>query len=79
MPIYPTVLLKEGISGQVIVRFAVETNGSISNPTVVGRAHPEFEKAAIRAILDWKYEPGRRKGKKIRFWMTQKFDFTLGG
>ena len=78
-PLYPPSLLKDGPTGTVVVRFAVETDGSTSNATVVRRGLPEFEKAAPSAIATWRFEPGLLKGKKVRFWMTQKLDFALGG
>lgn len=59
-PRFPTQAAREGIDqGSVTIRFTVETDGSVSNPTVTD-AKPRrgiFDDAALRAVAKWKFKP----------------------
>lgn len=59
-PKFPTQAIRAGIdSGSVTVKFTVETDGSVSNPTVTD-AKPRrgvFDDAALRAVVKWKFKP----------------------
>lgn len=55
-PIYPASALEQGISGRVVVEFALASDGGVRSMRVVA-AEPAgvFEAAALRAIGGWKY------------------------
>ena len=57
-PAYPTNALREGRSGEVVVEFTVNPDGSVSNPRVV-RADPPrtFDRAALNAVRRWRFQP----------------------
>jgi protein TonB len=59
-PKFPTQAIREDInSGSVTVKFTVQTDGSVSNPTVID-AKPRrgvFDDAALRAVSKWKFKP----------------------
>ena len=59
-PRFPTQAVREGIDqGSVTIKFTVETDGSVSNPTVTD-AKPRrgiFDDAALRAVAKWKFKP----------------------
>ena len=59
-PKFPAQAIREGIEqGAVTVKFTVETDGSVSNPTVTD-AKPRrgvFDDAALRAVAKWKFKP----------------------
>jgi protein TonB len=59
-PKFPTQAIRAGISaGTVTVKFTVETDGSVSNPSVTA-ATPRrgvFDDAALRAVVKWKFKP----------------------
>ena len=57
-PDYPSAALRDGQSGQVLVEFTVNTDGSVSNPRVV-RAEPArvFDRAALAAVRRWRFQP----------------------
>lgn len=65
-PEYPANARMHSIGGEVMLRFIVTETGSVSEPEVVW-ATPEgmFERAAIRAVLRWKYQPQLANGKPI--------------
>lgn len=59
-PKFPVQAVREGIDqGSVTIKFTVETDGSVSNPTVTD-AKPRrgiFDDAALRAVAKWKFKP----------------------
>lgn len=57
-PSYPPDALREGRSGEVVVEFTVNADGSVSNPRVV-RANPPrmFDRAALSAVRRWRFQP----------------------
>jgi protein TonB len=59
-PKFPPQAIREGISaGSVTVKFTVETDGSVTNPSVID-AKPRrgvFDDAAMRAVIKWKFKP----------------------
>lgn len=57
-PQYPARALSRGIEGWVDVEFTITAAGTVKDPVVV-EADPKglFERAALRAIRKWKYNP----------------------
>lgn len=53
----------------------VDEEGRVTNPTVQTPGDPMFDNAALTAIKQWRYEPGRRKGKPVRFRLRQPITF----
>jgi len=56
--VYPRRALQRGIQGYVVVEFTVTKIGAVAEPVVL-EAEPEgiFERAAIDAVLKFKYKP----------------------
>lgn len=65
-PAYPRRALDRGIEGWVEVEFTVTEVGGVSDPKVLS-AHPSsiFDRAALRAIERWKYEPKIVDGQPV--------------
>lgn len=77
-PQYPREALLKGIEGWVRVRFTILPDGSVDNPFVV-EAEPRrvFDRAAIRAILRWKFKPRIVDGQAVSREAEQVIDFKL--
>lgn len=56
-PVYPARALSRGIEGYVDMEFTVTTTGTVRDPVVVFSTSSLFERAAIRAVLKFKYKP----------------------
>jgi TonB family protein len=63
-PKYPANARDRGIAGWVDVQFLVNTDGALSEVTIVG-AQPVgiFEQAALDAVRHWRYQPLLRDGQ----------------
>jgi protein TonB len=55
--------------GKVYIVFIVDKNGRVEKPMVQKSSDPIFEKPALSAVKQWKFEPGKRGGKPVRFRM----------
>lgn len=70
-----TALLKKKLPANVVVVFTVDQQGRVENPVVQSASDPAFEQPVLAAIKQWKFEPGKRSGKAVRFRMRQPFSF----
>ena len=56
-PVYPARALSRGLEGYVDMAFTVTSTGTVKDPVVVFSTSSLFERAAIRAVLKFKYKP----------------------
>jgi protein TonB len=56
-PVYPARALSRGLEGFVDLEFVVTTAGTVRDPIVLQSTSKLFERAAIRAVLKFKYKP----------------------
>lgn len=77
-PQYPMAMRSSGVEGTVMVEFTVDTQGQVISATVLNATNREFEEATIRAVMKWRFEPGRRNGRIVPFRMAVPLEFRLG-
>jgi len=65
-PQYPERALQRGIEGRVLIEFTISRSGSVKDPKVIA-AEPNsiFNKAALKAVKQWKYNPKIVNGKAV--------------
>jgi protein TonB len=64
--------------GKVYILFVVNERGRVETPIVQQSTDAIFDRAAISAVKKWKFEPGKRKGKPVRFRMRLPLAFPKG-
>ena len=76
---YPEGAKRIGTQGKVIVRFAVEKDGSIGRISILKGIDPELDAEAIRVIgkLPRFEEPGLVDGKPVAVWYMIPINFAL--
>jgi protein TonB len=77
-PTYPYSLKTSGVSGEVLVDFLVDEQGRVNDVRVVRSTHHDFEETTMRAVAKWRFEPGKRHGRVVRFRMSLPVAFTVG-
>ena len=79
LPKYPALLRRAGIEGYVDVRYIVLADGTVDPGSidVVGSSNARFESAAVRAIRQARFRPGRVLGTPVRVLVEQRITFTL--
>jgi TonB family protein len=77
--LYPSDARDMGIEGKVIVKFVVETDGSVSHVEALGQNHPSLEKEAIRVIqkTSGMWLPASQNGRTVRLMMQIPIVFKL--
>lgn len=76
-PRYPVELRHDGVSGTVLLRFVVDSRGDVVDPVVVKSDYAEFGRAAVDAILRWKFKPGRKNGRSVNTLMEIPMVFSV--
>ena len=75
-PRYPEVAKAARASGLVILEAIINTEGVVEDVKVL-RGHPLLQQAAMDAIVQWKFKPGRLNGKPVRVVFTLTVNFQL--
>ncbi|MCX7738597.1 MAG: energy transducer TonB [Hydrogenothermaceae bacterium] len=77
-PEYPKSARAKNITGYVVLSILVDEDGSVQQVEVL-ESQPArvFEEASINAVKQWKFEPGRYKGKPVKTWVKQVVKFEL--
>lgn len=76
-PRYPDDLYRKKIEGRVVVEFIVGADGRVEAAQVIESTNHGFDRNAVQAVLQWKFHPGVKDGRKIRVRATQSMDFEL--
>src|SRR5690606_5233555 len=62
---YPPIARQAGIEGMVVVQFVVTPEGLPRDPVVTRSAGDVLDRAAVDAILQLRFEPGKQRGKAV--------------
>jgi protein TonB len=78
--LYPPVAVENGVSGRVIIQFAVNSRGEVVDVQVLRGVDPNLDKEAVRVISScpkgfWK--PGVQAGKPVKVQFTFPVVFVL--
>ncbi|HMN95816.1 MAG TPA: energy transducer TonB [Phycisphaerales bacterium] len=69
---------RERAPGTVHVIFVVGTDGRVENPTVQRSSDPIFDKPALAAVRQWRFEPGKVGGRPVKVRMRVPITFPKG-
>jgi len=79
-PRYPGRAARLQIEGSVTVEFTITADGSVADPAVIESDPPRvFDKAALQAIVQWKFKPRVENGQAVESRASQRIEFALGG
>ncbi len=74
-PIFPSTMRGKKVEGVVTLIFVVDPSGKVTNPRVEKSSHPAFDKPALDAIKQWKFEPAVKGGERVNCKMRQSIRF----
>ncbi len=75
---YPPIAAESGIQGRVFVQFVVNTNGRVSDATVIRGVDPLLDREALRVVMSSPpWTPGRQRGQPVRVAFTFPINFVL--
>lgn len=75
---YPTDARSQGVKGYVLLSVLISATGDVEAVKVL-EAKPGgvFEKAAVKGVQGWRFQPAKYQGKQVRVWAKQKIRFDL--
>ncbi len=75
---YPVIAQEQGIQGNVVLRFVVSKDGSVTDVTIMRSLDPSCDKEAIRVVKSMpKWIPGRQNGIPVAVFYTLPIRFRL--
>lgn len=75
---YPEDAMKNDVQGRVIVKFVVNPDGSISDPTVLKGVETSLDKEAVRVVRAMpKWIPAENQGQKVASYFNIPISFKL--
>ena len=75
---YPEKMIKDQISGKVIVQFTVGKDGTISDPKILRSVSPEADEEAKRLVMKMpKWQPGMQNGQPVASRFTLPITFNI--
>jgi len=76
---YPPEAVEREIEGRLVLRFVVGTDGRARDIDVMQPLHPLCDSAAVRALRQTTFVPGRQNGKRVAVRMKLPVRFRLVG
>ena len=76
-PDFPSTMRQQGIAGSVTVEFEVNKEGRVVRAEALSYTRREFVEAALRAVRNWHFEPGKQNGRPVSFRMAVPIEFLL--
>jgi TonB family protein len=76
-PEYPRLARQAGASGMVELEATIGLDGRVKNARVV-KGNPMLQKAALDAVLEWRYRPATLNGKPVESPIEIKLNFMAG-
>ncbi len=74
---YPEEAMQAGVEGRLVLSFVVETSGHTTSVEVVETLHPACDSAAVRALRQTRFVPGRQNGDVVPVRMRLPVRFKL--
>ena len=77
-PSYPRRAARLQIEGFVTIEFTITQDGNVIEPVIVESEPPNiFDRAALQAIVQWKFEPLMENGQVVESRAQQRIEFGL--
>ncbi|HEX6373382.1 MAG TPA: energy transducer TonB [Longimicrobium sp.] len=79
MRLYPRELMETSRGGQVIARFRIEEDGTITHARVTSTTDQAFVVPTLQALQVLRFVPARVNGAPVKVWVQQPIQWSLGG
>lgn len=74
---YPEFAKKASIEGRVVVQFVVDEQGHVQSPQVTRGVHKLLDQAALEAVQQMTFRPGKQRGKPVKVQRSLPVTFRL--
>ncbi len=76
-PVFPMILRMLDREGEALVSFIVDTEGRVVEAKAENADEPEFGAAAVAAVSQWRFAPGRKDGRAVNTRMQVPIVFSI--
>jgi protein TonB len=77
-PNYPRIARRKGYEGTVVLEVLVNPEGKVDDCRILSSCgYSILDKAAMRSVRNWRFEPGMRRDKKVEMWVKVPIKFQL--
>lgn len=77
-PVYPTLSLRYGEEGTVVLRVLVGADGRADQVKIhTSSGHKLLDRSALQAVQDWRFAPATNNGQPVSDWFLVPIPFTL--
>lgn len=76
-PLYTEDARQAGVQGVVILEAVVDIDGKVRNVKVLKGLPMGLGQSAVDAVMTWRYEPAKLKGKSVPVYFTFTISFSL--
>ena len=76
-PDYSVAARKDRLEGKVILEAIITETGAVADVRVLRSVHRLLDEAAVAAVRQWRYEPGRKKGVPVPVYLTVVCSFSI--
>jgi protein TonB len=76
-PDYPDDCRARGLQGVVVVQVRVAKDGLVERTKVVASTESPLDQAAVLAVEQWRFKPGRTGGEPVAVWVAVPVKFSL--
>ncbi len=77
-PVYPSAARDRGVEGLVVARILIGEDGTVQQVVILeAPSGYGFDRAVIRALMKWKFEPARLHNMPVSVWARQEIRFSL--
>jgi protein TonB len=75
---YPHRAQRRGVEGSVRIKLLVRRDGTVGPVEILAADPPGvFEDAVLRAVRNWRFEPGRIAGEAVDTWVVTTVSFRM--
>jgi len=74
---YPTIARQAGIEGMVVVKVVITQEGLPESPEILSSPSEVLNEAAIEAVMQQRFKPGRQRGRAVACFMAIPVRFRL--
>ena len=75
-PAYTSKGVRESIQGEVLIQALITAEGNVSEPRLLeGLLDEELNRRAVEAVLEWRFQPGRKDGQPVAVIAILSIDF----
>ncbi|WP_221029264.1 TonB family protein [Actomonas aquatica] len=76
-PDYPAALRKQGTEGRAVISMVIDAHGAVRDLETVSTTAEPFAEAALAAVSQWQFEPGRVAGAPVNSRLQVPVVFSL--